>query len=496
MNEDNQLLAKPLIEAIEKNPQNPQPYLKLSELFWKARNVEIAKEILKLVLEFDTQNETAKRKLEWIEGFGVRPNATSVKLEDEKWEKQATLIARAITIALAAIGILLVVLVAKWILFKSAYKLAKGEDNFAAAKFSPDGMSLAFTQIPYFSPFDIGDISGWPKNAQVIISDVKGENKKVIKEIPVYPLERSKYEWLTKNRLAIKPTLKEDNDSITAVDVKSGYKNIIATGGDIWASPDGKYFCYLLTTRPGLFVDKDLILVDEHGAENTIASGYIYEVALSDQARLIAYTKLERPQSEMNEEEQRESEGEEPLFSETAFAFSFDVGQTIQISKKPQQVSSLVVSNDGKKIAFIDSSRERQLIVSDLQGNQTVVFTISNNFPWVENPTFSPDGRYLVFEAAMAKSTEARQQLTIKLPQVEKRLKAMKHLAPGFSRWSVVSDLFYVDLTQAKLQLKRLEIGNHRFKHNPTFDPSGKLIAFEQTTIDFKTETWIAKFNP
>lgn len=500
LDEESKFYAKPLIEVIEKNPKNPQPYLRLSELFWKSHNAELAKDVLKSVLEFDPENEVVKRKLEWIEGFGIRPTAISGRLAEEKLEKRTTIIVRAITIALAAFGVLIVALIVKLIFFKPAYRLAKGDDNFVAVRFSPDGKRLAFTQSPYFSPFDALDIlDKWPQKAQIFVSEIDGKNKKVVHEILVYPFETPQYVWLKEGMwLAISPTLKETSDDVIAIDVKSNSKRIIATGGKIWASPDGNFFCYLLATSSDLSARKDLVLVNEDKSENIIASGHINEVAMSERASVIAYTTLELPTYSTNILSEGIEEGDyEPLvFGKVAFAFSFEKAQTVQISKKGQNVSSLAISNDGKKVAFINSSqRQQELIVSDLDGNQTVIFRTSDDFPWIGTPVFSPDGRYLIFEAAMAKSTEAIKELTIKLPQVEKRLKTMKQLSGGFSVWSFASDLFYVDLAQAQPQVKRYELKNHRFKHKPAFHPSGSLIAFEQTTLDFRTEAWIAKFN-
>ncbi|HDH96992.1 MAG TPA: hypothetical protein ENF73_04630 [Proteobacteria bacterium] len=160
----------------------------------------------------------------------------------------------------------------------------------------------------------------------------------------------------------------------------------------------------------------------------------------------------------------------------------------------------VAVAPNGDKAAYIyyGSESGRQLVVNDLAGNETVIFESSDDFPWVGDPVFSPDGRYLVFEVAMAKSVEARKELTVNLPKVEERMKAMKQLSGGFgfSHWLALSDLFYVDLASARPQAKRLEIKGHRFKNHASFHPSGRWIAYEVLNLDMSTKTWVSKFKP
>ena len=499
LDEESKFFAKPVFEAIEKDPKNPQPYMRLSEIFWKAGKTEIAAEILEMFLDVDPQNEMVRRKLDWIRNFGTRPTAIAGKAEEEAKERKYELIARMMYVVIGVAALIFILFLIKWFLFKPTYRIAKGKENFIAAKFSPDGTKIAYLAAPYFSIFDApGLLQGeWPKDASLIVSDIRGKSKKEVTKLPVYPFERPTYGWLSDGRLAVGPSIKQlTQREITSIDIQTGVTRVIAPSQEIWISPDGKYFCYLLSVHTsGLYsvFDKELMLVAPDGMEYTIDKGMIGDVSLSNDASVVVYTKRAAATY-------RDLSEPGSIYRSTLYAYLRDTGRTVKLTGELRYITDPVVSPDGREVAFINypASGVRELIVTDLEGDQTVIFRTSDDFPQISSPVFSPDGRYLVFDVAMAKSIEARKDLSVKLPQVEKRLKAMQELAKGplFSMWTAVSDLFYVDLAQAEPVVKRLEIKNHRFKTNASFHPSGELIAFEIMTVDFRTETWISKFKP
>jgi len=502
LDEESRFFARPLFEAIEQDPKNPQPYLRLSEIFWKAGHSEVAYEVLQMLLDIDPMNETAKSKLETLEGFGVKPSDIAGEAKAKTDEKKTEMIVRAVEIGLAVIAVLFVALIIKWIFFKSTYKIDKGRDNFIEARFAPDGKSIAYIRNQYFGLGDMFDRLGgtdWSIEAKLIVSDLRGKDKKVVLEFPSFPFFRPTFAWLDNNRLAIGEHKGRHNE-IAAIDIDSGNKNIIASGWNIWASPDGKRFCYIIRSEGRFSFNEDLMLSDPGGNDRMIDSGSIQEVAISNNGDVVVYSKYKHAELNTGLYGLPGQETAITQSSKQVFAYFRDTGRIIPLSDKSRYTCCVAVAPDGSKAAYIYSGPEegQQLVVNDFGSGETVIFETSSDFPWVGDPVFSPDGRYLVFEAAMARSMEVREELTVNLPKLEKRMKAAKQIPGGFgfSQWLALSDLFYVDLAQALPQAKRLEIKNHRFKTRASFHPSGKLIAFEVLNLDLNTKTWISKFKP